>query len=70
MSRIVKTTITFTVMHLVNEPLPGDLQVVLEETDTGNAVGLETGRYTVEVSDHQVPAELKALGNDGSFFDD
>jgi hypothetical protein len=68
--KIAKTTITFTVLHLASDPLPDDLLVVLEETNTGHAVGWTTDRKTVEVPDSRVVTELVALGNDGSFFDD
>lgn len=67
---VSKTTITFTVLHLSDEPLPADLEAVLEATDYGNAVGLETKRETTEIPDDDVQTELLALGNDGEFFDE
>lgn len=67
---INKTVITFTVLHRADEPLPCGLAHVLEETDYGNAVGLETDRKTVEVPNMDVQSELIALGNDGEFFED
>lgn len=70
MPDISKTTISFTVIHRTDSPLSANLEDVLEETDTGHAVGWETNRTTVRVPADAVAAELRALGNDGSFFDD
>lgn len=70
MTEISKTTITLTVLHYSDEPLSPSLEWVLEEIDTGNAVGWETGRVTVAVPADAVRGELLALGNDGEFFNE
>lgn len=68
-SLISKTVFTFTVLHLTGET-PPDLEVALDVTDTGHAVGAVTSTTTEPVPDDAVPAELRALDNDGEFFDD
>lgn len=70
MPEISKTTLTFTVLHRSDQPLSRDIGEILEETDTGHAVGWETNRVTVSVPANKVRDELLALGNDGEFFDD
>lgn len=68
---IVKTTITITVLHRADNPMTDcDIEEVLYETREGEAVGWETDRVTEPVAAEQVPDELVALGNDGTFFDD
>lgn len=68
---IVKTTITITVLHRADNPMTDcDIEEVLYEMREGEAVGWETGRVTETVAAEQVPDELVALGNDGTFFDD
>jgi hypothetical protein len=69
MSTIAKTTFTFTVLHRSDEPLE-DLSAAIYEASEGHAVGMGSHQTTVPVPDSQVPAELVALDNDGSFFDD
>ena len=68
--KIAKTTVTFTVLHQEDEPLPSDLSDILYECNEGNAVGWETSRDTVPVPPEKVAEELVALGNDGEFFAD
>lgn len=68
MTNIAKTTYTLTVMHLA-EDQPADLQEALAVADKGAAVALETRRTTAPVPDNRVPSSLKALGDDGTFFD-
>ncbi len=70
MTEISKTVITFTVLHRTDEPLPDSIDAVLEETDSGNAVGWETARVTEGVPEDALRDELLALGNDGKFFED
>ncbi|GAB4988539.1 MULTISPECIES: hypothetical protein [Mycobacterium] len=70
MSRVSKTVVTFTVLHCSDTPLPPSLDAILQETDYGHAVGLETSRVTVDVPEDTVRDELLALGNDGEFFED
>lgn len=68
---IVKTTVTITVLHRADNPMTDcDIEEVLYEMREGEAVGWETGRVTETVAAEQVPDELVALGNDGTFFDD
>jgi hypothetical protein len=80
---ISKTTITFTVLHRTGDEglveaarrdydhfLDSPLGYVLQESWDGGMVGLESDPITVPVPDGQVGAELIALGNDGTFFDD
>lgn len=68
---IVKTTITITVLHRADNPMTDcDIEEVLYEMREGEAVGWETSRVAEPVAAEQVPDELVALGNDGTFFDD
>ncbi len=53
---IVKTTITITVLHRVDNTLGDDIEEVLYEIREGDAIGWETDR-TVE----PVPADREAL---------
>lgn len=70
MTGIVKTTITFTVLHRADNPLSDHtLEEVLWEASEGDAVGWETDRVTQPVPDDRLADELIALGNDGTFFD-
>jgi len=70
-SGIVKTTITFTLLHRADNPLDEyTIEEVLYETREGWAVGWETGRVTEPISPDRVADELVALGNDGTFFED
>lgn len=64
---ISKTTFTFVVLHPTDQP-PMSLEHAMEESMTGNMVGLETEAITLEVPDSEVETELVALGNDGEFF--
>lgn len=77
---ISKTTFTFTVLHRTDEPFIWDgqegvgpydnnLGEALARSWDGHAVGWVADETTVVPSD-QVAAELVALGNDGTFFDD
>lgn len=66
---VSKTVITVTVLHSTQQPLPLALDAVVEEFTTGNAVGAETRRETTMVPDESVGDELRAVGNDGKFFD-
>lgn len=83
MSRISKTTITFTVLHRTDDEglveaqyrdydhyLDSPLGYVLQESWDGGMVGREGEMVTVPVPDDQVEQELRALGNDGSFFEE
>jgi hypothetical protein len=68
---IVKTRITITVLHRSDNPMTDHgIDEVLYEMSEGDAVGWETGRDTVPVDPNDVGAELIALGNDGTFFDE
>lgn len=69
MTTIMKTTITFTVLH-PSDVTFSNLSDALYEADDGLAVGWETGYTTVRVPDDQVRDELITLNNDGTFFDD
>lgn len=69
MTTISKTTYTFTVLHRTDEP-PRGLHDAVVEAEGGHAVGLDTHETTVPIADSDVATELRALGNDGSFFDD
>ena len=66
--RVQATTYTFTVLHRADSK-PVDMGVALIEADYGNAVGLVTGEDTTDVDDADIADRLKALGNDGTFFD-
>lgn len=66
---IVKTTFTFEVLHRADLTFE-DILHALEEADTGHAVGSVTQTVRVGIRNENVPGELAALGNDGSFFDD
>lgn len=69
--RIVKTTVTITVLHRADNPMTDHgIEEVLYEISEGDAVGWETGRGTVPVDPKDVRDELIALGNDGTFFDE
>lgn len=68
MPTIAKTTYTLTVLHLADEQ-PADLESALTAADKGSAFALETRRTTAPVPDNRVPSSLKALGDDGTFFD-
>jgi hypothetical protein len=68
MTTIVRTEITFTVLHRSDEPIDS-LAEAVERADTGHAVGLDTSWATTDVPDPDVPAALKELGNDGEFFE-
>lgn len=69
--QIIKTVITITVLHRADNPMTEyDIEEVLYEMREGEAVGWETDRVTEPVAAEQVPDELVALGNDGTFFDD
>lgn len=67
---IVKTSITITVLHRVDNTLGDDIEEVLYEIREGEAVGRETDRTIEPVPADLVSDELVALGNDGTFFDD
>lgn len=66
---IVKTVITFTVLHRADNPIT-DLETALYEANEGDAVGWETDCTSEPVDPEQVVNELVALGNDGLFFDE
>lgn len=81
--KISKTTITFTVLHRADDfplggeyfgeydnPYDGELGYLMKEAWDGGMVGSESEAVTVEVPEDQVRDELRALGNDGTFFDD
>lgn len=84
MTRISKTTITFTVLHYSDDPVvsgaefigeyerptDGMLGYVMQEAWDGSMVGMESDPVTVPIPDDQVESELLALGNDGRFFDE
>lgn len=66
---ITRTTFHFTVLHRTDQPIESLEEAVARSYD-GNAVGQVSGT-TVEVLDNEdVPNELIALDNDGTFFDD
>jgi len=83
-SPIMKTTVTFTVLHRSDDPIlcgeefigeqngptDGLLGYLLEEAWNGGMVGLESDPDTVPVPRNRVAAELLSMGNDGHFFDD
>lgn len=80
MSKISKTTITFTVLHRTgdegleaareyNHYLDGPLGYVMQEAWDGGMVGLESDPVTEAIPDAEVEAELLAMGNDGTFFE-
>lgn len=66
---VAKTVITLTMIHPVDldpaEMSPADIAYHLDE---GEFVGGRTAITTIAVPDHDVQRELKALGNDGTFF--
>lgn len=83
MTRIKKTTITFTVLHRADDypndeeiwgemdnPYDGELGYLMKEAWDGGMVGMESDAVTVDVPEDQVRGELLAMGNDGTFFDD
>jgi hypothetical protein len=84
MTQISKTTVTFTVLHRTDDPVlsgqetigeydhayDGLLGYIMRESWDGGMVGVESDPKTVPVPDDQVPGELLAMGNDGTFFDD
>lgn len=68
---IVKTTITITLLHRADNPMDShNIEQVLWEMSEGDAVGWETDRTTKPVPAERVEAELIALGNDGTFFNE
>ena len=71
---IIKTTITLTILHDEDDyPDYGaadmDIEDVLHEMDCGDMIGVFSVSKVEEVHPDNVEAELKALGNDGTFFD-
>lgn len=82
-TRISKTTVTFTVLHRTEDfplkdeffgeydnPYDGVLGYLMKEAWDGGMVGLESDPVTTPVPDDHVKDELRAMGNDGTFFDD
>jgi len=70
-NQIVKTVITFTVLHRADNPMTDySIDQVLSETNEGDAVGWETDRTSQTIPPEQVVDELIALGNDGTFFEE
>ena len=43
---------------------------ILEEMDSGALVGVVGPLTTISVDSKAVPGELRAVGNDGTFFDE
>lgn len=70
MAKIIKTIITLTLLHREDFPLSQmSLEQIGHEMDEGDCVG-SFGTVSEEaVPLAKVPAELEALGNDGTFFD-
>ena len=68
MSKISKTTFTFTVLHRTDEQ-PTSLVQAMEEADTGDMVGAEKRTKTVGVADNLVAWELQQMGSDATFFE-
>lgn len=67
---VSKTIFTLEVLHPADVDVSSwPLESVLSEMDTGHAVGNVTGLRTDPVPDEAVEDELRALGNDGHFFD-
>lgn len=66
---IRKTTFTFTVLHREDAPL-ADIEDVLREASDGHAVGAVADVHSTNLPTEAVRAQLLALGNDGTFFDD
>lgn len=77
--RIIKTTLTVTVLHAVHpDDAPDadgriarmDLADVAEVIDTGDAIGALSRSAVVEITDREeISDTLLQLGNDGTFFD-
>jgi hypothetical protein len=65
---ISRSVFTFEVLHRTDQP-PADIEEALVQADNGNAVGNVTSQVTKPVMDALVPACLRELGNDGTFFD-
>ena len=57
------------VLHRADQ-IPQTLADALHEADEGHAVGSVTNHHVERVADRDVPDALRALGNDGTFFDD
>jgi hypothetical protein len=71
MDPIKKTVFKVTVLHYADEDAADmELEHVLDEMNIGSMVGKVEVQSTVAVSPEKVKFELKAVGNDGTFFDD
>lgn len=66
---ITRTTFHFTVLHRTDEPLY-DIEEAMARSMDGNAVGQVSGTTVTTLDNDEVPDELIALDNDGTFFDD
>jgi len=68
---IVKTTVTLTVLHRDTDAcLDGmPLEEIAALIDDGPAIGQVETTNIEFLADDNVEAELKAIGNDGTFFD-
>lgn len=71
MKPVYKTTITVTVLHQDPERIgqmePAD---IFRECYDGEFIGQAVQEQTTEVPLGQIGAELEAIGNDGTFFED
>lgn len=74
MTNIVKAVLSLTVLlpeDQVADFKGATLEAILEETDTGAWIaGTVQKSEPVVVPADKLEAELQAIGNDGSFFDD
>lgn len=69
MTRIVKTTYVFDILHPEDVGPFASLEDALAEANDGHAVGNVSSEVTTDVAPSRVPGELRRLGNDGTFFD-
>lgn len=68
---IQKTIITITILHDSDLDVHNmSIESLMREIDQGDAIGLVLNHGTNDVHKDAVKSELKALGNDGKFFDE
>lgn len=71
MTKIMRTTVTVTILHPVDETPDGlSLEEIGRQMDDGGWIGQSAVTTSDAVPDDAIRAELQALGNDGAFFDD
>ena len=69
MSDIIKTTITLTVLHRIDDgPEDMSLERISEEMDMGEFLGKKEITSTQVIDPEKVAEEEIALGGDGTFF--